>query len=119
MAYILRTHIKHKYLLQGLSSIFGIGKILSSEICMRLGLNKNFLLKNLSDEQIFQINQLVEDLKLPIKGDLHILRKQKIGNLTTLKTYRGSRHRQGLPVRGQRTHTNSRTQKRLKTFKRI
>ena len=114
MTYILRTHIQKKYLVQGLQSVYGIGPHISSQICQRLGLQKTFLLKNVSDEQVFQILQCVEELNIPLKGELQRQLKQKIDKLVALKTIRGIRHRQGLPVRGQRTHTNARTQKKFR-----
>lgn len=119
MSYILRTHIKKKYLIQGLQSIYGIGGFLSKKICRTLGFQKSFLLKNMSDEQIFHLGQAVEEWNILLKGDLQRQLKQKLDKLATLKTFRGIRHRQGLPVRGQRTHTNAKTQKKLKFSKRF
>ena len=117
MAYILRTHIKKKYLVPGLTAVYGIGKSMSLSLCQRLGFQKTFLLKNLTDEDIYQISQLIEELKILTKGDLSRWVKQKIDHLSSLKTYRGIRHRQGLPLRGQRTHTNARTAKKLRLKK--
>jgi small subunit ribosomal protein S13 len=117
MAYLLRTHIKKKYLIYGLTSVFGIGNPLAKTICFRLGFQKNFLVKNLTDEHIYQLTNLIEELKILIKGDLKRWIKQKIDHLSTLRVYRGIRHRQGLPLRGQRTHTNARTSKKLRFSK--
>lgn len=117
MAYILRTHVKKKYLFYGLQSVYGIGSFLSEQICKRLGFNKTFTIKDLTDDQLFQILQCVEELGIPLKGELQRQLKHDIDKLITLKTFRGIRHRQGLPVRGQRTHTNARTPKRLRFFK--
>lgn len=114
MAYILRTHIQKKYLFFGLKMIYGIGASISASLCHRLGFQKKFLLKNLTEEDIYAISQLVDELKFNIKGDLERWLKQKVDFLSTLKTYRGIRHRQGLPVRGQRTHTNASTPKKLR-----
>lgn len=118
MSYILRTHVKKKYLFYGLQSVYGLGSFLSRQICKRLGLTVTFLIKNLTDEQLFQISQCVEELGISLKGELQRQLKHNVDKLLTLKTFRGIRHRQGLPVRGQRTHTNARTQKRLRFFKR-
>lgn len=118
MSYILRTHVKKKYLFYGLQSVYGLGPFLSRQICKRLGLTVTFLIKNLTDEQLFQISQCVEELGISLKGELQRQLKHNVDKLLTLKTFRGIRHRQGLPVRGQRTHTNARTQKRLRFFKR-
>jgi len=117
MAYILRTHIKKKFLGQGLTSVYGIGSFLSKKICKSLGFQKSFQLKNVTNEQIFNLTQLVDEWNYPLKGELQRVLKQRIEKLTTLKTFRGIRHRQGLPVRGQRTHTNAKTQKKLKYLK--
>jgi small subunit ribosomal protein S13 len=117
MTYILRTYVKKKYLIHSLMTVYGIGLFQSKQICKALGFQYNFLLKNVTDEQTFQISQYVEELKLPIKGELQRWWKQKVDGLVAIKIQRGIRHRQGLPVRGQRTHTNARTQKRLKHLK--
>ena len=119
MTYILRTHMKKKYLLHGLRSVYGLGKFSSDQICKRLGFQKMFMLRNISDEQIFNLSQCVEELSIPLKGDLQRWVKLKIDKLISLRVYRGIRHRQGLPVRGQRTHTNARTQKKLKYLKKF
>jgi len=109
--------MKKKYLTHGLKSVYGIGSFLSEKICKSLGFQKSFQLKNISNEQIFHLTQNVEEWDIPLKGELQSLLKQRIDKLTTLKTFRGVRHRQGLPVRGQRTHTNAKTQKKLKYLK--
>ena len=119
MVYILRTHMKKKYLIHGLQSVYGIGESLSKKICKSLGFQTTFLLKNISDEQIFHLGQSVEEWNIALKGELQRWLKQKIDRLATLRTYSGIRHRQGLPVRGQRTHTNARTAKRLKYSRKI
>lgn len=119
MAYLLRTHVKKKYLPQALCSVFGINKSLASQICMSLGFQKYFLTKNLSDEQIYLIGKYVEEKEILIKGDLLRWIKQKIDLLASLRVYRGIRHRLGLPLRGQRTHTNARTAKRLRKARKI
>ena len=118
MAYVLGTHLKRKYLIEGLMSVYGVGFSLSKQICRSLGFQKSFELKRITDEQVFQIMQCVEDLEIPIKGELQRSIKQDIDDLATIKTFRGLRHRQGLPVRGQRTHTNARTQKKLRYYRR-
>jgi small subunit ribosomal protein S13 len=114
MVYILRTHLKKQYLLHALQEVYGLGYSLSSQLCRSLGFQKNFLLKTLTDEDIYYIDQLMDDLKLTIKGDLQRFKKERIDELVSIKSYRGLRHRQGLPVRGQRTHTNARTVKKLR-----
>ena len=117
MIYVLRTHLKKKYLIHALQEVYGLGSSLSVQLCRSLGFQKNFLLKGLTDEDIYYIDQLMDDLKLTIKGDLFRFRKERIDELVSIKSYRGLRHRQGLPVRGQRTHTNAQTVKKLRKQK--
>lgn len=118
MAYLLRTHLKKKYLIKALKAVYGIGDSWSIYLCQSLGFQKTFLLKNLTDEDIYYIDQLVTELDLQIKGDLQRIKKQNIDRLASIRSYRGIRHRQGFPVRGQRTHTNARTVKKLRGFRR-
>jgi small subunit ribosomal protein S13 len=118
MAYLLRTHVKKKYLSYALCAVYGIDKALSSQICLSLGFQKNFLIKNLSNEQIYSLGQYVEEKDIPVKGDLLRWVKQRIDTLVCLRVFRGVRHRLGLPLRGQRTHTNARTAKKLRRSKR-
>ena len=119
MAYLLRTYLKKKYLVKALKAVYGIGDSWSVNLCHSLGFQKKFLLKDLTDEDIYHIDQLVTKLNLPIKGDLQRIKKQKIDRLASIRSYRGIRHRQGFPVRGQRTHTNARTVKKLRHLKRF
>lgn len=118
MLYLLRTQLKKKYLIHALRDVYGLGSTLSVKLCQCLGFQKHFLLKDVKDEDIYNIDQLMEDLPFSIKGDLQRLTKQNIDHLVGIKSYRGLRHRQGLPVRGQRTHTNARTCKNLRRLKR-
>lgn len=114
MVYILRTHVKSKFLNYGLSSVYGIGLSISNKICQKLGFQDNFLTKNLSEQDIFYITCLLDDMKILIKGDLQLWIKQRLDLLSGLRVYKGVRHRQGLPLRGQRTHTNARTVKKFR-----
>jgi small subunit ribosomal protein S13 len=118
MVYILRTHLKKKYLIQALREVYGLGNSLCFQLCKSLGFQKYFLLKEITDEDIYHIDQLLENSKLTIKSDLQRTIKERIDCLVGIKTYRGIRLRQGLPVRGQRTHTNARTCKNLRKLKR-
>lgn len=105
-------HLK-KSVFFSLIGIFGIGKFNSFLICKQLGFAKNLKTKYLSKEQINQIIQLVEFLKFKVgshlkKSEILITRK-----LILIKCYKGLRKVKGLPVRGQRTHTNSRTARKI------
>ena len=93
-----------------LTYIFGIGKTTAQKICDERGLDRNVQVSSLSEDEVNQIRHYVDE-HLTIEGDLRrdvqndIKRKIEIGCL------QGVRHRKGLPVRGQRTHTNARTRK--------
>ena len=117
MVYILRMHLKKKYLLQALKDVYGLGKSSCFRLCQSLGFQKHFLLKEITDEDIYYIDQLLENSELIVKSDLQRILNQKIDQLVNMKSIRGIRNRQGLPVRGQRTHTNARTCKKLRRFK--
>lgn len=117
MVYILRTHLKKKYLVQALRDVYGLGPSLSIQVCQSLGFQKHFLLKDVTDEDIYYIDQIMDDFKFSMKSDLQRIVKQRIDELVSIKSFRGLRHRQGLPVRGQRTHTNARTVKKLRKIR--
>ena len=97
-----------------LQYVYGIGKNRSFLICKKLGFSINFKVKNLSVGQINQILKLIESLNFALSNDLkrlNLLAKQK---LVSIRSYRGLRRKKGFPVRGQRTHTNAKTAKRIK-----
>jgi small subunit ribosomal protein S13 len=90
--------------------IYGIGPILANEIIAKLNLDPNMRAKDLSEEQIAQINAILTS-DYTVEGDLRREIQSNIKRLISIHSYRGTRHRTGLPVRGQRTRTNSRTRK--------
>ena len=90
--------------------IYGIGRRLSNEICVKLGLDKNMKAYNLSEDDIAKINALLQT-DYVVEGDLRRQIQNNIKRLISIHSYRGMRHRLGLPVRGQRTRTNARTRK--------
>lgn len=90
--------------------IYGIGKALSNEICQKLGLDKNMRALKLTQDDIARINSLLQT-EYVAEGDLRRQVQNNIKRLVSIHSYRGLRHRLGLPVRGQRTRTNSRTRK--------
>lgn len=92
-----------------LKRIYGIGKTRSFLICKKLGFSVNLKIKHLSKDQINDILNLIESLNLIIASDLKKFKITITKNLVSIKSYRGLRKHQGLPVRGQRTHTNART----------
>lgn len=90
--------------------IFGVGKTLSNEICQKLNLDRDMRAHKLSQDDIARINGLLQSAYI-VEGDLRRQIQNNIKRLVTIHSYRGMRHRLGLPVRGQRTRTNSRTRK--------
>ena len=101
---------REKRVLIALPYIHGIGRTSAASICAATGVNPSTRVRDLADDEVTSIRVFV-DQQLKVEGDLrrevaqHIKRKMDIG------CYQGLRHRRGLPVRGQRTHTNARTRK--------
>ena len=99
----------HKHTEIGLTSIYGIGRTTAQKICTAAGIPFNKKIKELTDGDLEKIREEVG--KLTIEGDLRRELSMNIKRLMDLGCYRGFRHRRGLPLRGQRTHTNARTRK--------
>jgi small subunit ribosomal protein S13 len=100
----------NKRLEVSLTYIFGIGRKLANDICKELSLDFNMRAHKLSQDDIARINALLQS-KFTVEGDLRRQVQNNIKRLISIHAYRGQRHRVGLPVRGQRTRTNSRTRK--------
>jgi len=94
-----------------LTYLYGVGRALSNEIIEKLGLNKDMRARQLTEEQIAQLNAILSSSEYVVEGDLRRLIQNNIKRLVGIHCYRGMRHRLGLPVRGQRTRTNARTRK--------
>ena len=94
----------------GLTYIFGIGRTKAREICTKVGIPAERRVHQLTDDEVLRIRELV-DRDYQVEGDLRREVAMNIKRLMDLGCYRGLRHRKGLPVRGQRTHTNARTRK--------
>jgi len=92
-----------------LTAIFGIGRSRAREICDSAGVTHSTKIKDLTDAQMDKIREQVG--KFTVEGDLRRETSMNIKRLMDLGCYRGTRHRRGLPARGQRTHTNARTRK--------
>lgn len=90
-----------------LTYIYGIGTTTSQKVLKSLDINFDTRVKDLTEEQVNKLRQTIEKLK--VEGELRRERAANIKRLKEIKSYRGSRHTKGLPVRGQRTKTNSRT----------
>lgn len=116
MLYILETKLPEaKSIFFSLQYVFGLGKFESFKICKRLGFSRNFEVKSLTDIQIKQLVKLTNSLSLVITSDLKKLKNLVVKRLVTIKSYRGLRKIKGLPIRGQRTHTNAKTVKKIRT----
>jgi|TARA_Y100001933_G_scaffold19696_1_gene16698 small subunit ribosomal protein S13 len=100
----------NKRVLIALTYIHGIGKVTSKSICDAAGVNVSTRVNQLSEQEVASIRQHI-DGNVVVEGDLRRERTINIKRLMDLGCYRGLRHRRGLPVRGQRTHTNARTRK--------
>lgn len=100
----------NKRVLISLRYIYGIGPAKAQEICSRLTIPVDRRVNQLSDDEVLRIRELI-DREYRVEGDLRRENSMNIKRLMDLGCYRGLRHRRGLPVRGQRTHTNARTRK--------
>ena len=100
----------NKRVLIALTYIHGIGKVTSKNICDAAGVDVSTRVNELSEQEVASIRQHI-DSNVMVEGDLRRERTINIKRLMDLGCYRGLRHRRGLPVRGQRTHTNARTRK--------
>ena len=111
MARIAGVNIPQNKLVQvGLTYIYGIGERFSNEICKALEIPKSKRVNELTDDQILKIREYI-DQRFTVEGDLRRENSLSIKRLIDLASYRGSRHRKKLPVRGQRTRCNARTRK--------
>ena len=111
MARIAGVNIPQNKLVQvGLTYIYGIGDKFSKKICDSLEISKSKRVNELTDDQILKIREYI-DKNFIVEGDLRRENFLSIKRLVDLATYRGSRHRKKLPVRGQRTRCNARTRK--------
>ncbi len=93
-----------------LSYIHGIGDTFAKEICEKVNIPAERRVNQLSDQEVIQIREVI-DRDYMVEGDLRREVSMNVKRLMDLGCYRGMRHRRGLPVRGQRTHTNARTRK--------
>nr|BBD14137.1 ribosomal protein S13 [Ophirina amphinema] len=114
MVYFLGRHLKKEKLIgHQLAVVFGIGKKRAGKLCKAIGLSVHSKVLGLDDTQVLKLSRLImnnyivdSDLKKVITGNIQHLKK--------ISCYRGIRHTQGLPCRGQRTHTNARTSRKRK-----
>jgi small subunit ribosomal protein S13 len=93
----------------GLTYVFGIGRSTSQEILGETGISPDTMVKDLTEDEVVRLREAVEQRE--VEGDLRRERSQDVKRLMEIGSYRGLRHRRGLPVRGQRTKTNARGRK--------
>jgi small subunit ribosomal protein S13 len=94
----------------GLTYIYGIGRSTSNELLTKVGVEPDRKVRDLTEDEVVQLRDLIDN-SLTVEGDLRRERSQNIKRLQEIGSYRGLRHRRGLPVRGQNTKTNARTRK--------
>jgi len=95
----------------GLTYVFGIGRKTSNDILKAAGVNPDTRVKDLTDAEEAKIREVIDATGVMVEGDLRRETALNIKRLVEINCYRGTRHRKGLPVRGQRTKTNARTRK--------
>jgi small subunit ribosomal protein S13 len=93
-----------------LTRIYGIGRVRGSKLCVEANVDGSRKTDDLTEQEVARLREVIENSG-KVEGDLRREISMNIKRLMDLKTYRGMRHRRGLPVRGQRTHTNARTRK--------
>ena len=104
---------KNKRGVIGLTYIYGIGRSRASEILSKADIDLNTKVKDWSDEHIMTISKMLQD-EFKVEGELRSEVQTNVKRLMDIGSYRGVRHRKGLPVRGQRTHTNAKTARKIK-----
>lgn len=101
---------RNKRISISLTYIYGVGQTRAHEICEKAGIEEATKTDHLSESEVIKIREVIER-EYKVEGDLRREVNQNIKMLMDIGCYRGLRHRRGLPVRGQRTHTNARTRK--------
>ncbi len=110
MARLVGVNLPNKPIAIALTYIFGIGRTSARQICAKAAVADELRANDLADDELTRIREII-DRDYRIEGDLRRETAMNIKRLMDLGCYRGLRHRRGLPVRGQRTHTNARTRK--------
>ena len=113
MIYIFETELKSsKSIAFSLKNIYGLGHFQIKFICKKLGFSCNLKTSNLSNDQIVKLVKIIENSEFKLTNELKKLQIFNLKKLVDIKCYSGLRRIKGLPVRGQRTHTNAKTAKR-------
>jgi small subunit ribosomal protein S13 len=115
--FLLRTELnENKIIKTELKKVYGLNSFLIQKICNKFGLNITSVLKHLNLKHLNLLNNFLIKNNIILNDDLKNFKNNNKKNLISIKCYKGFRHEKGLPVRGQRTKTNARTQKRLNGF---
>ena len=93
----------------GLTYFYGVGRSTSNQLLAQLGISPDTYVRQLTDDEVAKLRDAIDDMT--VEGDLRRERSQNVKRLMEIGSYRGMRHRRGLPVRGQNTKTNARTRK--------
>ncbi|HSH60038.1 MAG TPA: 30S ribosomal protein S13 [Acidimicrobiales bacterium] len=101
---------REKRLEIALTYIFGVGRSKAQEVCQATGVNRDTRVRDLTDDEVVRLRGWI-DANMKVEGDLRRDVQQDIKRKMEISSYQGVRHRRGLPVHGQRTHTNARTRK--------
>jgi|SRR5688572_17210329 len=101
---------REKRLVISLTYVFGVGRTTAEKVCRETGIDESTRVRDLTDEEITRLRNWI-DTNVKVEGDLRRDIQQDIKRKMEIGSYQGIRHRRGLPVRGQRTHTNARTRK--------
>jgi small subunit ribosomal protein S13 len=110
MIYLIESNIpENKSVYLGLTHIYGIGKSRSLFICKNLGFSLNLKIKYLSKDQLNKLIKTIDFLNFELASNLKKIKLLNAKKLISIKSYKGLRRYQGLPIRGQRTHTNAKT----------
>lgn len=116
MVYILETKLSESIpICQALQKVFGLGKKTSFHYCRQAGFSVNLKVSKLNQEQISKFLKIIEASAILLTSDLKKKNRSIIKRLVSIKSYRGLRRIKGLPVRGQRTHTNAKTSTKINT----
>ena len=117
MIYFLETELNiNKPVYISLQKVLGLGHFHSVFFCKKLGISLTYKLKNLSKNQLQQLNYLIRTSNVFINSDLQKQKRNSLKLLIDIKSYRGLRKLKGFPVRGQRTRSNGKTAKKLNKF---
>ena len=104
---------RDKQVVFALPYIYGVGRPTAQKICDQTGIDRATMVRDLTDEEVVRLRGVVEG-EYTVEGDLRREVRQNVQRLIEINSYRGQRHRRGLPVRGQRTKTNARTRRGAK-----